>query len=52
MTKKIRKRRPETFVAGVARGLRLALKSARKTALAHGTPLYFSKNGKVVAKKP
>jgi hypothetical protein len=48
--KKARKR--ESFSAGVGRGLRLAEKSARKVARMHGTPVYFWKNGKVVAEKP
>jgi hypothetical protein len=42
----------ESFAAGVGRGLRLAARSARKTARAYGTPLYVWENGKVVAKKP
>jgi hypothetical protein len=46
------KKRPESFAAGVGRGLRLAEKTARKMARIHGTPIYFWKNGKVVAKKP
>jgi len=33
-------------------GLRLAEKTARKVARMHGTPVYFWKNGKVVAEKP
>jgi hypothetical protein len=44
--------KPESFSAGVGRGLRLAEKSARKIARMHGTPIYFWKNGKVVAEKP
>jgi hypothetical protein len=42
----------ESFADGVGRGLRLAEKSARKVARMHGTPVYFWKNGKVVAEKP
>jgi hypothetical protein len=38
--------------AGVGRGLRLAERTARKAARMHGTPIYFWKNGKVVAEKP
>jgi hypothetical protein len=49
-TKKSKK--SESFAAGVGRGLKLAEKSARKVARMHGTPLYFWKNGKVVAEKP
>jgi hypothetical protein len=32
--------------------LKRAAKMARKTAKMYGTPLYFWKNGKVVAEKP
>ncbi len=42
----------ETFVRAVGRALRRAAKTARKIALAHHTPLYIWRNGKVVAKKP
>jgi hypothetical protein len=31
---------------------KLAYELARKTARMHGTPVYFWKNGKVVAEKP
>jgi hypothetical protein len=34
------------------RALRRAAKVARKTARMHGTPIYISKNGKIVAEKP
>jgi hypothetical protein len=47
-----RVKRTESFAAGVGRGLRLAAKSARKTARMYGTPIYISEEGKVVAKKP
>jgi hypothetical protein len=40
------------FVTAVGRGLRRAAKAARKTARMHGTPIYLSKDGKVVAVKP
>jgi hypothetical protein len=40
------------FMRTVGRALRRAAKTARKTALAHHTPLYMWRNGKVVAKKP
>jgi len=36
----------------VGRALRRAARSARKTAKAHGTPIYIWKDGKVVAEKP
>ena len=47
-----RSKRRESFAAGVGRALRLAAKAARKTARMHGTPIYISVDGKVVAKKP
>ncbi len=40
------------FAEGIRRALRRAAKVARKTARAHGTPIYVWENGKVVAKKP
>jgi hypothetical protein len=40
------------FSAAVGRALRRAARVARKTAKMHGTPIYISKNGKVVAIKP
>lgn len=48
------RRRVETkkFIEDVGRALRRAAKAARKTARAHGTPIYVWQNGKVVAKKP
>jgi hypothetical protein len=45
-------KRAESFAAGVGRGLRRSAKTARKVARMHGTPVYFWKNGKVVAEKP
>jgi predicted ABC-type ATPase len=45
-------RKTESFADGVGRGLRLAARSARKTARLHGTPIYVWENGRVVAKKP
>jgi hypothetical protein len=45
-------KKPESFSAGVGRGLRLSAKTACKVARMHGTPVYFWKNGKVVAEKP
>jgi len=51
-TRRKKARKPESFSAGVGRGLRLAEKTARKVARMHGTPVYFWKNGKVVAEKP
>jgi hypothetical protein len=42
----------KSFAEGVGRGLRLAARSARKTARLYGTPIYVWENGRVVAKKP
>jgi hypothetical protein len=42
----------KTFAAVVGRALRRAGLSARKTARAHGTPIYIWRDGKVVAEKP
>jgi hypothetical protein len=47
-----RRKKPESFAAGVGHALRLAAKDARKTARMYGTPIYVWENGKVVAKKP
>jgi len=41
-----------TFAADVGKALRRAAKQARRIARAYGTPIYVSKNGKVVALKP
>ncbi|MGD9726730.1 MAG: hypothetical protein AB7G68_11165 [Nitrospiraceae bacterium] len=49
---KKRSKRSKDFIEGVGRALRRAAKVARKTARAHGTPIYVWENGKVVAKKP
>jgi hypothetical protein len=51
-TKRKTPKKPESFSAGVGRGLRRSAKTARKVASMHGTPVYFWKNGKVVAEKP
>lgn len=40
------------FATLAGRALRRAAKVARKTAKMHGTPIYISKNGKVVAIQP
>ncbi len=45
-------KRPSLFAAAVGRALRRSARVARKTARAHGTPVYFWRNGKVVAEKP
>ena len=51
---KAEKRRAEMkqFAEGIRRALRRAAKVARRTARAHGTPIYVWQNGKVVAKTP
>lgn len=46
------KKQSKTFAATVERALRRAAKAARKTARAHGTPIYIWQDGKVVAQKP
>lgn len=45
-------RKTQSFADGVGRGLRLAARSARKTARLHRTPIYVWEDGSVVAKKP
>jgi len=42
----------KTFTAVVGRALRRAGQAARKTARAHGTPIYILREGKIVAEKP
>ena len=46
------KKRNDAWVAAVGRALRRAAKNARKTARMYGTPVYYWRNGKVVAEKP
>jgi hypothetical protein len=41
-----------TFSDKVARALRRAARTARKTARLHQTPVYFWLDGKVVSRKP
>jgi len=48
----IRHKPAKTFAAIVGRALRRAGRAARKTARAHGTPVYLWRDGKVVAQKP
>ena len=50
--KKRKKPVAKSFAASVEPALKRAAKVARKTAKMYGTPLYFWKNGKVVAEKP
>ena len=52
MKRNNRKKDSKSFALAVGRALRRAAKAARKTARAHGTPIYVWKNGKVVAEKP
>ena len=52
MTTPIQKQTTQTFAAAVGRALRRAGRTARKTARAHGTPVYLWRNGKVVVQKP
>jgi hypothetical protein len=49
---KTKKNRPSPFAAAVGRALRRSARVARKTARAHGTSIYFWRDGKVVAEKP
>ena len=44
--------KPNDFSRAIERALRRAARRARETARMHGTPIYVSKNGKVVAIKP
>ena len=52
MTSKKRLLKPNELSRAVVRALRRAAQRARETARMHGTPIYISKNGKVVALKP
>ena len=49
---KTKKQRSSTFATAVGRALRRAARVARKTARAHGTPVYLWRDGKIVAEKP
>lgn len=46
------KHAPKAFAITVGRALRRAAQTARKTARAHGTPIYVWQDGKIVAQKP
>jgi hypothetical protein len=52
--KKSKTVKPETaeFTKQVGQALKRALRRARATAKMHGTKLYFSRDGKIVAEKP
>ena len=47
-----KKLEPNEFSRAVGRALRRAAQQARETARKHGTPIYISENGKVIAIKP
>ena len=44
--------REDDVTLAIGRALRRAARRARETARKHGTPIYVSKDGKVVAIKP
>ena len=52
MKAKQKKNRSKNFPTAIGRALYRASLSARKTARMYGTPIYFLRNGKVVAEKP
>jgi len=52
MKREKQERDSKEFSKAVGRALRRAVKVARKTARMHGTPIYFWKDGKIVAEKP
>ena len=52
MTTPIDNKPAKNFAAAVGRALRRAGQTARKTARAHGTPIYLWRNGRVVVQKP
>jgi hypothetical protein len=52
MKSKHSKGKKDDFAARVGRALRRSARVARQEAKAHGTRLYFWKDGKVVAEKP
>ena len=39
-------KKPESFAAGVGRGMRRAARTAREVARMHGTPIYVWEDGK------
>ncbi len=45
-------KRPGQRLTPAGRALRRAARVARKIARAHGTPVYYWRDGKVVAEKP
>jgi hypothetical protein len=52
MKSKHSKAQKDDFAVRVGRALRRSARVARREAKAHGTKLYFWKNGKVVAENP
>lgn len=52
MTPKPKQPKQDDFSRAVSRSLRRAGKQARKVARMHGTPVYYLKDGKIVAEKP
>jgi len=46
------KKRRDDLAVTVGRALRRSANAARRTARAHGTPIYIWRDGKVVAEKP
>ena len=52
MTSKKHPLKPTELSRAVGRALRRSAQRARETARMHGTPVYVSKNGRVMALKP
>ena len=52
MNRKAKPPKHDEFSKAVGRALRRAAQRARETARMHGTPVYVSKNGRVMALKP
>jgi hypothetical protein len=44
--------KPTELAMKATKALRRAARTARKIALAYGTPIYIEKNGKIIALKP
>ena len=49
---KKRREQPNEMARKAGKALRRAARTARKIALAYGTPIYIEKNGKIIALKP
>lgn len=52
MKSPLTKKSKKPFAQAVGAALRRAAKTVRKTARAYGTPVYFIRDGKIVAEKP